>query len=353
MNIGIICEFNPFHKGHKYLIDKVKNEGNKVICVMSGNFVQRGECAVFDKFQRARTAIENKADIVIELPAEFSTFSAREFAKAGVSLLEKTGVCDAIAFGAECDNVEELINAADKIKEKDAEIKEEMKKGVSYPVARQNAVNAPVLDYPNNILATEYLLNTTLKPICVKRIGKGHDSDDEEYSASEIRKTLSENETANIYNIQRAILCKLRTMTAEDFKEIDDVSEGLENRIVNAVKTAKDLDELYDLIKTKRYTHSRIRRIILRAFLGIKKEAQKEPLYIRILAFSEEGRDLLKEMKKFADLPLIIKYSDAKAEGGKVLEKFEKESLYTDIYNLSFKVPRPSGQDKTEKITRN
>ena len=353
MNIGIVCEFNPFHGGHKYLIEKVKSENDRVICVMSGNFVQRGECAVYDKFSRAKTAIENGADLVIELTTEFSTLSAQGFAQAGVKLLEATGVCDSIAFGAECDDLAELERVAKEIVEKDAEIKEELKKGVSYPIARKNVINSPVLDSPNNILALEYLMCTSLKPIAVKRIGKGHDSDDKEYSASEIRKTLSKDEIASLYNIERAILTKLRTMSAEDFREIDDVSEGLENRITEAVKTAESLDSLYNMIKTKRYTHSRIRRIILRAFLGIKKEAQNEPLYIRILAFNNKGRELLKEMKNASKLPLIAKYSDAKQIGGEVLEAFERESLYTDIYNLSFKTPRPAGQDKTQFVIRN
>lgn len=352
MNIGIVCEFNPFHKGHKYLIEQVKGKGDRVICVMSGSFVQRGECAVYDKFTRAKTAVENGADLVIELPAEFSTLSAQGFAGAGVRLLEATGVCDSIAFGAECGDIAELEKVANEIIERDDEIKEELKKGISYPTARKNVIGSPILDTPNNILALEYIMQTSLKPIAVKRIGKGHDSDDTEYSSSEIRKTLDKNKTASLYNLERAILYKLRTMTAEDFREIDDVSEGLENRIAEAVKTADSLDSLYSSIKTKRYTHSRIRRIILRAFLGIKKEAHNEPLYIRILAFNENGRELLSEMKNVSKLPLIAKYSDAKQAGGAALEKFEKECIYTDIYNLAFKTPRPSGQDKTAKIIR-
>ncbi len=348
MNIGIICEFNPFHKGHKYLIDSVKNEGDSVICVMSGSFVQRGECAVYSKFDRAKTALENGADLVIELVSELSTLSAQGFAEAGCALLEATGVCDSIAFGAECGDAEKLIALSEEIKAKDKEIKAELEKGISYPAARKNAVGSPLLDYPNNILALEYLSSTDLKPIAVKRIGKGHDSDDTEYSASEIRKTLKDG--ASLKNIERAILYRLRTMSAEDFLKIDDVSEGLENRICEAVKTAKSLDELYSLVKTKRYTHSRIRRIILRAFLGIDKNCSKKPLYIRILGFSAEGGKLLSEMKKSAKLPLIAKYADAKKEDGEILDAFERECLYTDLFNLCFNEPRPCGEDKTQKI---
>ena len=227
MIFGIICEFNPFHKGHRYLIESVKKENDFVICAMSGNFVQRGEFAVYDKYTRAKTAVENGADIVIEIPGVCSTLSAQGYAKAGVNILEGTGICDSIAFGAECENVDELRAVADKIKEKDAQIKAELAKGVSYPTARKNAVGSPILDKPNNILAIEYLTYTSLKPTVIKRIGKGHDSDDEEYSASEIRKRLPQSEICTLKNCERAVLYKLRTMTAADFAQIDDVSEGL------------------------------------------------------------------------------------------------------------------------------
>ena len=160
MNTGIICEFNPFHDGHGYLIRKIKENGDNVICVMSGNYVQRGEFAVYDKFTRARTAVKGGADLVIELPSRYSTLSAQGFAKAGVELIEKTGICKKLAFGAECDDTDELYRVANEIKEKDSLIKSELKKGVSYPSARQNIINSPLLDTPNNILALEYLTYT-------------------------------------------------------------------------------------------------------------------------------------------------------------------------------------------------
>lgn len=353
MNLGIICEFNPFHKGHKYLIDSVKKDGDKIICVMSGSFVQRGEPAVFDKFKRTSDALDNGADLVIELPTRYSTLSAQGFARAGVALLEATGVCDALAFGAECDDVNELKRLACEIKNKEREILKELEKGISYPVARQNVIQSPVLESPNNILALEYLSCTSLKPVAVKRIGLGHDCADCEYSASEIRKSLSKDETARLENCERAVLYKLRTMSAEDFKKIEDVSEGLENRITEAVKTAGSLDELYDLIKTKRYTHSRIRRIILRAFLGIEKGCPDTPGYIRILGFNESGKELVSQIKKSASLPLITKYSDAKALGGEVLKEFENECRFTDIHSLCYKTPRPCGLEMTSKIIIN
>lgn len=350
MNFGIICEFNPLHKGHIHLINSVKGEKNGIICAMSGNFVQRGEFAVFDKFERARAAIDAGADLVIEIPSVCSTLSAQGFAKAGVDILEATGICNALAFGAECDDTDELKRIAALIKENDSLIKAELEKGVSYPKARQNIISSPVLDGPNNILAIEYISQTKLDTVAIKRIGAGHDSNDAAFSSSEIRKHLSPDEISSLKNCEKAVLYKLRTMKEEDFLNIDDVSEGLENRIVSAVKTAKSLDELYDIIKTKRYTHSRIRRIILRAYLGITKDIPKSPQYIRVLAFNGKGREMLSKMKKSASLPVITKYSDAKANGEEIQKLFEFESGLTDIYNLGYKIPRPCEEEKTKQI---
>ncbi|MBQ6353132.1 MAG: nucleotidyltransferase family protein [Eubacterium sp.] len=350
MNLGIICEFNPLHNGHKYLINSVKEDNNGIICAMSGNFVQRGEFAVFDKFERAKSAIDAGADLVIEIPTLCSTLSAQGFAKAGVDLLEATGICDALAFGAECSDTDELKRVASLIKEKDKFIKQELAKGFSYPKARQNVINSPILEGANNILAIEYISQTKLDFKAIQRIGAGHDSEDASYSSSEIRKHLDSDEISSMKNCEKAVLYKLRTMKEDDFLRIDDVSEGLENRIISAVKEARSLEELYDLIKTKRYTHSRIRRIILRAYLGITNDMPKSPQYLRILAFNEKGRDMLSKMKKSAELPVISKYSDAKSSGEIIQKLFEQESKFTDIYNLGYKIPRQSEEEKTKQI---
>ena len=309
MNTGIICEFNPFHSGHKYLIDSIKSDG-AVICVMSGNFVQRGEFAIYDKFKRCGKALENGADIVIELPCVYSLMSAEGFAKAGVTLLEKTGIVDEIAFGTECDDINKLKETANKIDKSHELIKAEMKKGLSYPVARKNVIGDDLLDTPNNILAIEYLRHTSLPAKAVRRIGKGHDTNDELYSASAIRKKLNQGEICTIKNCEKAILARLRVMSAEDFAQIEDVNEGLENRIYNAVRQSASVEDIYKLIKTKRYTLSRIRRIILKAYLGITKEYSFDVPYIRILGFNSKGKELLPILKKNAKLPIISKYSD-------------------------------------------
>ncbi len=350
MNFGVICEFNPFHKGHKYLFDRIKGENDCIICAMSGNYVQRGEAAVYGKFERAKSAIENGADLVIEIPSWLSTLSAQGFAYAGVKTLEATGICERLAFGAETDDIEALKNIAVNIKDKSNEIKEELKKGISYPSARQNIIKSELLKTPNNILGIEYLSSTKLEAVAIERIGKGHDSDDALYSASEIRKRLPKEETASLKNCEKAILYKLRTMSTDDFLKIDDVNEGLENRIVSAVKTATNIEELYDSVKTKRYTLSRIRRIVLRAFLGIDNSFPKEPEYIRVLGFSNKGKDLLKEMAEKAELPVISKYSDALNTNDNIEKLFEAESRFTDIHSLCFSTPKPCGIDKSAKM---
>lgn len=348
MNFGIICEFNPLHDGHRYLMNSIKqSEEDCIICAMSGNFVQRGESAIYDKYTRARTALESGADLVIEIPTLCSTQSAQGFARAGVDILEACGICDSLAFGAECDDIDALKNIAKEIIDRDDEIKAELAKGVSYPVARQNIINSPILDNPNNILAIEYLTHTRLNSVVIKRIGKGHDTDDEEYSASAIRSKLSSDEINTLKNCESAILYKLRTMSEDDFRQIEDVAEGLENRIVDAIRNATSLDEIYDSIKTKRYTHSRIRRIILRAYLGITNDMPKSPQYLHILGFNDKGQELLAQIKKCSTLPIITKYGNAQ---GDTRELFDLECKFTDIYNLGYKKPLQCGTEQMSRV---
>lgn len=350
MITGIICEFNPFHDGHKYLIDSVKKDSDGVVCVMSGSLVQRGEFAVYDKFTRAETALKNGADLIIELPCAYSVMSANGFAKYAVQILESTGVVDEIAFGAECDNIDELTAVSKKIKACENEIRSKMKEGLSYPMARQEVIKSDILDTPNNILAIEYISETTLPCRAVKRIGKGHDTDDKKYSASAIRKELSLDNICSIKNCETAILSKLRTMSKEDFLQIEDVSEGLENRIIDAVRTSVSLEEIYDKIKTKRYTHSRIRRIIQKAYMGITKEYSRDVPYIRVLGFNEKGREILSKMKERSNLPIISRYNDVKDLNESGQRLFELECRCTDLYNLGYKNPLPCGTEQRAQI---
>lgn len=352
MITGIICEFNPFHAGHKYLIDKVKSEGDSVICVMSGNYVQRGEMAVFNKAVRTRSALEGGADLVIELPTPYATKSAEGFARAGIRLIEATGIADCFACGAECDDADLLYSTAAQIKNHQPDIANAMKDGLTYPAARRKIINSSILDSPNNILALEYIeASTALNGKFIKRIGEGHDSDDEKYSASAIRKTLCDDSIASLANCEKAVLAVLRRMTADDFSKIEDVSDGLENRLCQIAKTAVSLEELYDGVKAKCYTHSRIRRIVLRAFLGIEKDSYPEnPPYLRILGFNEKGKQLLSQMKKKAALPVVTRTADIRRLNIDCKNLFELECRCTDLYNLGYKKPLPGNTEQRFQI---
>lgn len=348
MNTGIICEFNPFHAGHRYLIEQAKKNGGSVVCIMSGNFVQRGDVAVYDKFKRTRAALEGGADLVIELPAEQALLSAEGFARSAVRLVESLGVIDRLAFGAENDDAQELKKTAFLLKNRETQeqIKTEMKNGLSYPAARSKVLKSDILDYPNNILACEYIKETNLPFTAIKRIGKGHDTDDLQYSATAIRETLSADETASLSNCETAVLYKLRTMKKEDFLKIADVNEGLENRLYDAAGKARSLNEFLLSVKSKRYTLSRIRRITLRAFLGMEGSSCEVPV-IRVLGFNARGRTLLSEIKANCKKPIITKLSDCDDD---VLPYFVKQCEYTDIYALAYKEPLPRGTEQRSQI---
>lgn len=352
MITGIICEFNPFHSGHKYLIDKVKGDGDSVICVMSGNFVQRGEMAVFDKVKRTRSALEGGADLVIELPTPYVTKSAEGFARAGIQLIEATGIADRFACGAECDDEDTLYEIASRIKKHQPDIAAAMKDGLTYPAARKKVIDSTVLDSPNNILALEYIsAATSLKGKFVKRIGEGHDSNDEKYSASAIRKTFSSDTVVSLGNCEKAVLAVLRRMTADDFSKIEDVGDGLENRLCQIAKTAVSLEEFYDSVKAKCYTHSRIRRIVLRSFLGIEKGSYPEnPPYLRVLGFNENGKQLLSMMKEKAKLPVVTRTADIKRLDSSCKSLFDIECRCTDLYNLGYKKPLPGNTEQRFQI---
>ncbi len=348
MVIGIVCEFNPFHAGHKYLLDTVKSKKDYVICCMSSNFVQRGAFAVYDKFTRAKTAIKNGADLVVELPTVFSTLSAEGFAKSSIGLIENLNIVDSLAFGAECNDVEKLKNISEKISDSEIQnaIIEKMKSGISYPRARHEVLHTDLLNTSNNILAAEYLKFTKLRPIAVKRIGLGHDSADKIYSSSAIRETLTGYNVCSIKNCERAVLAKLRCMTKDDFKRIADVTEGLENRIYTAVHSSVSLDEIYAKIKTKRYTLSRIKRIILRSYLGIEGTQYDVP-YIHVLGFNAGGRELLTEIKEKSSLPIITGLGDCSDDN---IKFFKSECHFTDLFSLGYPVPHPCGTEEKQKM---
>ena len=392
MNYGIVAEFNPFHNGHKYLIDSIKNNGeNTVTVVMSESFVQRGECACVSPNARTRMALECGADLVLSLPVPYATASAERFALGGLSVLGGLGCVDALAFGSESNNAEMLKKCADVLVSKalSEALEKYLNEGVSFPVARQKAVEeingkkiAETLSSPNNILGVEYIkainklgLNMDINPIV--REGVAHDSEEANgafCSASAIRDMLENNqspdvflpeESLNILNeeiknqkapasyskLETAILYRLRSMSVEDFKVLPDVSEGLEYRLFDAVKTSLCLEEILEKVKTKRYTHSRIRRIIVCAFLGIKKEDVMAPVpFIRVLGFNEKGAKLLKTAKETATLPIITKSSEINALGEKAKRVFGLECFARDMFSLALPVRDEFGKEMTDKL---
>lgn len=388
---GIVSEYNPFHLGHAELISRTRlNGATHVVAVMSGNFVQRGEPAALSKWARARQALQNGVDLVIELPLPWALSGAEKFAFGGTALLDAAGV-DMLSFGSECGNIEKLQSAAQALTSPGLgeAIRYELKSGSTFAGARQKAIGslfgqemAQLLRNPNNILGIEYLkalngLHSELTPFTIKRVGSAHDAltyEGKIASASHIRglirngdnfssmipETAEEivrkeialgNAPASITAAERAILAKLRIMSRSEFAELPDISEGLENRVYMAARKATSLDEVYTLIKSKRYTHARIRRIVLSAFLGINSSMNLGiPPYLRVLGFNKNGIEVMHEIKSTSRLPIITNSSDIISLDNKAKNMFELECRSTDLFALCTPQIAPCGLDMTTGI---
>lgn len=376
MNVcGVVCEFNPFHNGHKYLIDILKNEYgfDAVVGVMSGNYMQRGDIAIFDKNIRAAAALKCGMDLVLELPAVHAVQTAERFARNAVYVLDSLGVIDGLAFGTEAADTELLKKTAELLafeppRFKDA-LKSELDFGKPFFTARAVAVGrilggraAELISGPNNILAVEYIkallrFESGMKPIAVKRhVSEHNDSviDGRFASASAVRRALlSGDGTAlnavpenldrlyrnaglhDIENLGAAIISKLLLSSPSELKNIADVGEGLENKLIAAARRSRSFSELCDNIKSKRYAHSRIRRIALSAFLGITRaDAAAPPKYIKVLDFNDRGRGLLHAAKKTASLPVAQNRNSIKGDPGAV-KIWDRELAYDAIYDLT------------------
>lgn len=365
---AIICEYNPFHNGHKYQIDFCKKDIGKdgIVAVMSGNFVQRGAPALCNKWERTKMALAGGCDLVLELPTVFATQSAERFAFGGVSVANSLNICDYLCFGSECDDVLKLKECARLIESSEIKKKTEefLKTGVSYPVARQMALGdnyAGVVSEPNNILGIEYIkaidkIKSSLKAVPLRREGCSHDAElptGNFASASYLRACIKSGKTCDSYLpnetleiLKNAELLKesavldniitylLRTFSPSQLSEISDVSEGLEYRFKEAANTFKTFEEISQFVKTKRYTKTRIDRILINILLSVKKEdVKKEPCYIRVLGFNEKGQNLLSEIKRKSSLPIITKVKNAELtpQGDKMLSN---DIYATDIYSL-------------------
>ena len=375
MAVAVVSEFNPFHNGHKYLLETAKNKTDEgIIAVMSGSFTQRGEVALTDKFLRAKTALKNGADLVIELPTVYAVSNAQRFAKCGVEIAKAFDCVNFLAFGCENDDIDELVKASNALDNDEVKVKlnEEMKKGNYYPRAVELAVRsilgdktADILTSPNNILAVEYLRNLSdkVKPLPIMRKGAEHDSSitsENIASASQIRTLLRNQKPVNDYlpeipekityteNLELITLYKLRSMTAEDFAKLPDVNEGLENRIFEAVNNYNSVKEIIEAVKTKRYTHARIRRIITCTLLEISEQLQNcDVKYARVLGFTSKGAEMLKSCK------IEVVTSVAKAlKNENIREMLEKDIYATDISSLAYNEIRGKGLDFTTPIVK-
>lgn len=390
MNIsGVIAEFNPLHNGHKYLIDRAKSESDAIICIMSGNFVQRGDIALLSKFDRAKMAIDAGIDVCIELPTPWAMATAQTFAGGAVSILHRLGVVNKLFFGSECGDIALLERAADLCLDTNfmEMITSQLKNGTTFAAARQTVAGridpdaAEILNSPNDILGIEYICainreKSSMEPVCIKRQGVAHDGEkaqDNYLSASQIRKIVAQENfdilkpympkfcfdllkdanTACLARIETDILGKLRRTSIKDLKELPDISEGIENRLANAAKSAVSLEEMYNLVKTKRYTMSRVRRLVMSAYLDLKAGYLQSPVpYARVLGFSEKGEEIIKNSNKNSDIPLIMRTGDIEKIGPQAKQIFEVESGATDLYALSLKYPLPCGTEYTQKIIK-
>ena len=376
VNYGVVCEYNPFHYGHAHHLRLTKEKAQGIVCVMSGNFVQRGECAIAPKHVRAQIAVQNGADLVIELPSCYATASAAYFAAGAISLLHSTGIVGGVSFGSESGDAALLKKTAGLINSDEFSVlfKKYSALGYSFPRARHAALaevcpeSALTLKNPNDTLGVEYInaaqkLGASFDWHVVARKGVEHNSQTpsaEFASASMIRQRIRElgldavNEfvlnpelleaqaqagffPAHLDNCKSAVVYKLRTATPEEFRRVEGCKEGLENRIIKMAQREIEPDKIADLVKTKRYTHSRIKRMMLNTFLNIPAEAVlTPPPYIRVLAFNSRGREMLREMKEKAGLPIIIRPANAKRLEGYARQLFMQEAFWTDLYSLCF-----------------
>ena len=402
--VGIIAEYNPFHNGHKYQIDKIKNEtgADHVIVAMSGNFLQRGVPALCDKFTRTEMALKCGADLVVEIPTLWATASAEYYARAGVSLLASTGVVTHIAFGAETNDLDALLQVASVLKEEPAVYRavlaNSIRSGNSFPVARKNALITSLpqfseekihelLDNPNNILALEYLkaMPDSIQPILIKREGAGyHDTeiDTELPSASAIREAILGNADmdaiSNAMPKESFVLLKNaylhnQLMTVNDFSEslgycllsqaqhgfasYADCNQDLSNKIKNALNDYVFFEDFIHTLKTKDMTYTRVTRCLLHILLGIKQSdytigrAIGFAPYLRILGFRNYSASLLSELKRESLAPLISKVADASTLLDYETNKFfDKDVFASNLYYQH--VARKSGSKPKNEYTR-
>lgn len=403
--VGIIGEYNPFHNGHKYHLEESKRilHADYSVAIISGNFVQRGNVSVIDKWSKAEMALNNGVDLVLELPTIYSVSSAENFAYGAIKTLNALNIVDYVSFGSEIGNLETLNLFAEIFTKQPSEyislLNHELSKGLSFPKARENAVlmylndirkYSNVLSSPNNILGIEYLkalkkTKSSIRPLTIKRENVQYNDisiKNNFASATSIREMLIKNKLSKIpyvmpketykvfYNCyqkghivkdlsryEKEIIYTLRKMTLEEISNLPDVSEGLENNIKNAANSCNTLEEFMNIIKTKRYTSTRIRRILVYALLGITKKDMKDSTknipYVRVLGFNQKGKELLSVISNNARnidiITSVKKYIDNNPS------KYSKRMLdidinATNIYTLGYEKDSWANLDFTHNM---
>lgn len=390
---GIVAEYNPFHNGHAYHIRKTRSLGyTHIVAVMSGNYTQRGEPACMEKRIRAEAALRCGADLCIELPLPWAISSAENFAAGSVFLLNSLNCVDAISFGSETGNLEKLKLCASILDHiEHGTLSSAMKAGISFAAARTSLLAengfCDITGRPNDSLGIEYLraMNKTgssMKPVAIQRVGALHDAASTTgkiASASHIRELFESGEweeafyfvpepAAEIYraaaadglfpfqsdDFRKNLLLYLKRLTAADFMNTPGVSEGLENRISQALDTARSYHELLFSIKTKRYAMSRIKRILLSAYLGVNKAIlDGGPPYLRVLGFNRRGLEILYKAKENGtSLPVFSRFAQLKTLDKRAAAVFLLESRAADLYTLFLPQPKNRGSEKEYKLIK-
>lgn len=366
MSVGLICEFNPFHNGHKYIIDKARSITNTdVICIMSGSFVQRAEPAIMNKFIRTKIALDCGASAVIQLPTKFSTANAELFARGAIEVLKNVRSITHLAFGVETDDTKALYKIAETKNSPltNELVKQELNSGISYPNAITNAIckqldnkekYCEILNKPNNVLAIEYicaLKNTNIIPTPIRRMGNDYNDltlNGKYLSASAIRHAVFSNETEKIREFvptktiesfstlpdlklfDSLCLYALRKLSIEQLRNLPDVESGMEYTIKNAINNPS-LSQAIEQIKSKRYTYARIKRICLQALLGINNDIMSDinSVYTRVLGIKKEFRAQLCHLN-----PNIITRNSNASESFEQNKSVVIDVFADDIYSL-------------------
>lgn len=368
--LGIIAEYDPFHRGHQYHINKSRelSEAEGVVCVLSGDFVQRGGAALLDKYARAEMAVRGGADLVIELPLPWAMAGAETFARGSVGLLNALGCVRTLSYGSECGDAERLTALARLLlgEELNEALRKQLSAGLPYAVARQKAVeqlageeSAALLSQPNNILGIEYgkallLQQSPIRPLSIKREGSAHNGSGSaselrslyrsgndilpllpEGSAAILRREAAQGRIPEALLLETALLSRLRMLSEEDFHALPDCAEGLENRLYRSARLESSEEAILDAAAGKRYPRARLRRMLWSAALGLRKEdSEGIPPYIRPLCANEKGREILHTLKNSAALPLLSRGGEVKTLDEKGKRSFILSSKAHDFFVL-------------------